>query len=77
MQLPHMNNYYGRSMNTRVKCPACCEKQLETEFSCLQTIFVCPHCQTRFSLAQLAQQVDEQQFNLLEEIVGGRLSDRL
>lgn len=62
---------------TCVMCPGCKGGELELRFSCLSTRFVCPSCAGAFQLADLVDQVDDDQFEILSGYVGDRHSDRV
>ena len=62
---------------TNVGCPSCGKGKLTTRFSCLSTVFHCDQCETRFTLADLAATLVEEDFDRLADIVEERLSDRI
>ena len=65
------------AQETNVVCPTCSAGKLTTRFSCLSTVFHCDHCSTRFTLADLASQLVEDEFDRLADLVEERLSDRI
>lgn len=62
---------------TTVDCPSCGKGKLTTRFSCLSTVFHCDRCKTRYTLADLAAVLAEEDFDRLADIVEERLSDRI
>jgi hypothetical protein len=63
--------------DTGVCCPSCRAGTIVIHFSCLQTYFTCTHCGGRFSLDRLVNLVDSREFEILEQVVAHRLSDRI
>jgi uncharacterized protein (DUF983 family) len=67
----------GAGKGTGVTCPICAGGELMVHAFCLRTWLACAACEVDFSLAELAQRLDDEAFSALERVVGGRLSDRV
>ena len=75
--MSHFGLHRRAQTDTGVTCPACSRGLLTVRRSCLQTHFECEACHGRHLLSELVQPLSDEDFALLAEVVGDRLSDRI
>jgi hypothetical protein len=67
---------WGR-VETRIPCPDCGAERLLAVRSCARSYCHCEACDRRFTVAELAPRLSDEQFERLAEAVGEHLSNRV
>lgn len=62
---------------TDVPCPRCPDGLVWVRVSCLGVTAGCRACRASFELGDLARALDDNAFSRLEQLLGGRFSDRV
>jgi len=63
--------------DTDVPCPRCPEGFVWVRISCLGVSAGCRGCGATYELGDLARALDDETFSRLEQLLGGRFSDRV